>query len=141
MPIPVYLFTGFLESGKTKFVQETFEDPRFEDGLRALLLVCEEGEEEYEPSRFAVKNCRVEYISSEEELTRARLMQITADFRPEKIVIECNGMWPLGRLYEALPEDWAEFAPLATSPHEVPAADIAANRSDWIDTWTATVLP
>ncbi len=41
----------------------------------------------------------------------------------------------------ALPEDWAEFAPLATAPHEVPAADIAANRSDWIDTWTATVLP
>ncbi|MBQ3095488.1 MAG: GTPase [Clostridia bacterium] len=109
MPIPVYLFTGFLESGKTKFVQETFEDPRFEDGLRALLLVCEEGEEEYEPSRFAVKNCRVEYISSEEELTRARLEQITADFRPEKIVIECNGMWPLGRLYEALPKDWAVY--------------------------------
>ena len=109
MPIPVYLFTGFLESGKTKFIQETFEDSRFEDGLRALLLVCEEGEEEYDPSRFAVKNYRVEYVSSAEELTRARLEQITADFKPEKIVIECNGMWPLGRLYEALPEEWTVY--------------------------------
>ena len=30
--IPVYLFVGFLESGKTKFIQETFEDPNFDSG-------------------------------------------------------------------------------------------------------------
>ena len=46
--IPVYLFVGFLESGKTKFIQETFEDPNFDSGDKTLLLVCEEGEEEYE---------------------------------------------------------------------------------------------
>ena len=45
--IPVYLFVGFLESGKTKFIQETFEDPNFDSGDKTLLLVCEEGEEEY----------------------------------------------------------------------------------------------
>lgn len=50
--IPVYLFTGFLEAGKTKFIQETFEDPRFNNGENTLLLVCEEGIEEYDPSRF-----------------------------------------------------------------------------------------
>ena len=44
--VPVYLFTGFLEAGKTKFIQETFEDPRFNNGENTLLLVCEEGEEE-----------------------------------------------------------------------------------------------
>ena len=44
---PVYMFLGFLESGKTKFIQETFEDPRFSAGEKTLLLVCEEGEEEY----------------------------------------------------------------------------------------------
>ena len=43
--IPVYLFVGFLESGKTKFIQETFEDPNFDSGDKTLLLVCEEGEE------------------------------------------------------------------------------------------------
>ena len=51
--VPVYLFTGFLESGKTKFIQETLEDKRFNNGERTLLLVCEEGEEEYEPDQFA----------------------------------------------------------------------------------------
>ena len=43
--IPVYLFVGFLESGKTKFIQETFEDPNFDSGDKTLLLICEEGEE------------------------------------------------------------------------------------------------
>ena len=42
--IPVYLFVGFLESGKTKFIQETFEDPNFDSGDKTLLLICEEGE-------------------------------------------------------------------------------------------------
>ena len=47
--IPVYLFTGFLEGGKTKFIQETLEDGRFNKGEPTLLLVCEEGIEEYAP--------------------------------------------------------------------------------------------
>ena len=51
--IPVYLFVGFLESGKTKFIQETFEDPNFDSGDKTLLLVCEEGEEEYNEKKFA----------------------------------------------------------------------------------------
>ena len=51
--IPVYLFVGFLESGKTKFIQETFEDPNFDSGDKTLLLICEEGEEEYNPKKFS----------------------------------------------------------------------------------------
>lgn len=42
--MPVYLFTGFLESGKTSFIDETLADKRFNNGQRTLLLVCEEGE-------------------------------------------------------------------------------------------------
>ena len=53
MEIPVYLFTGFLEAGKTKYIQETLEDPEFCTGEPTLLLVCEEGIEEYHPDRFA----------------------------------------------------------------------------------------
>ena len=53
--MPVYLFTGFLEGGKTRFIQETLEDKRFCNGERTLLLVCEEGEEEYAPDQFAVR--------------------------------------------------------------------------------------
>ena len=39
--IPMYVFTGFLESGKTKFIQETLKDPRFNSGEKTLLLVLE----------------------------------------------------------------------------------------------------
>ena len=53
--IPMYVFTGFLESGKTKFIQETLEDPRFNSGEKTLLLVLEEGEEEYDLSRYRVR--------------------------------------------------------------------------------------
>ncbi len=53
---PVYLFTGFLESGKTKFIQETLEDKRFCNGERTMLLVCEEGEEEYDESRSPTRS-------------------------------------------------------------------------------------
>ena len=42
--IPVYLFTGFLDAGKTTFIQETLEDPQFNDGQKTLILLCEEGE-------------------------------------------------------------------------------------------------
>ena len=62
MQIPVYTFTGFLESGKTKFIQETLEDPRFNAGERTLLLVCEEGEEEYDLSRYPHKNVYLEIL-------------------------------------------------------------------------------
>ena len=51
--MPVYLFTGFLEAGKTRFIQETLEDRRFSNGEKTLLLLCEEGEEEYDPESFS----------------------------------------------------------------------------------------
>ena len=62
MEVPIYLFTGFLEAGKTKYVQEILEDKRFNAGERTLLAVCEQGEEEYDPSAFASKNVYVEYL-------------------------------------------------------------------------------
>ena len=109
MSTPLYLFTGFLESGKTKFIQETFEDPRFEDGSRTLLLVCEEGVEEYDTSRFAVKDWRIETIESKDDLTAERLLAIEKDYAPEKIIVEYNGMWMLDDLYARLPESWLVY--------------------------------
>ena len=71
MDIPVYLFTGFLESGKTKFIQETLEDKRFNGkGERTLLLVCEEGVEEYTPDSFASPNVFLELVEEESDLIR-----------------------------------------------------------------------
>ena len=68
MEISVYLFLGFLDSGKTKFIQETLEDARMNTGERTLLLICEEGEEEYAPEKFKVKNVAIERIEKVEDL-------------------------------------------------------------------------
>ncbi|MCI7618853.1 MAG: outer membrane insertion C- signal, partial [Firmicutes bacterium] len=67
--IPVYLFTGFLDAGKTTFIQETMEDPAFNDGQRTLLLVCEEGEEDFSPVKFASSNVKVVTVEDVEELS------------------------------------------------------------------------
>lgn len=76
--IPVYLFTGFLEGGKTRFIQETLEDPRFNKGERTLLLLCEEGEEEYDLSTYPNKEVFQEVIEDESELHPAASDRTTA---------------------------------------------------------------
>ncbi len=104
---PVYLFLGFLESGKTKFIQETFEDPRFSSGEKTLLLVCEEGIEEYETIRFAgAENVELVLIEDKEELTEERLTEWQLRFGAERVVVEYNGMWALEDFFNAMPEGW-----------------------------------
>lgn len=105
--IPVYLFTGFLEAGKTKFIQVTLEDRRFNNGERTLLLLCEEGMEEYEPRRFAGKNVVQRVVEAEDELTPENLSSWLRSARAERVVCEYNGMWMLDSLYNSLPESWA----------------------------------
>ena len=107
--IPVYLFTGFLEAGKTKFIQETLEDRRFCNGERTLLLVCEEGEEEYAPDQFADPAVFIRVLESQEELKPERLSAWVEETKAERVVIEYNGMWMLDALYTAMPEGWMVY--------------------------------
>ena len=37
---PIYLVTGFLESGKTSLIKNMLEDEDFSAGERTLLIVC-----------------------------------------------------------------------------------------------------
>lgn len=106
MELPVYLFTGFLEAGKTRFIQETLEDARFNTGERTLLLVCEEGEEEYNPDLFSGKNVFIETLEDPSALNADRLAQLQMVHNAERCVIEYNGMWMLDDLYQNLPEGW-----------------------------------
>lgn len=105
--VPVYLFTGFLEAGKTKFIQETLEDNRFHKGERTLLLLCEDGEEVYEPDRFCAGNVYVRNVDEESDLTRDYLLALQDELHPERVLVEYNGMWMLDSLYGSLPENWA----------------------------------
>ena len=103
--IPVYAFTGFLDSGKTKFIQETLEDPRFNAGERTLLLVFEEGEEEYDFSTYPEKNVFLEVLDQQTVTTR-QLQALQKKYKAERIVAELNGMQQVGDLYMRFPESW-----------------------------------
>ena len=104
--IPVYLFTGFMDAGKTRFIQETLEDKRFETGERTLLIVCEEGEEEYAPDQFVGKKVMMRLAEREEDFTEALLKQWELETGAERVLVEWNGMWMLDTLYQAMPERW-----------------------------------
>ena len=105
--VPVYLFLGFLESGKTKFIQETLEDTRFNQGENTVILCCEEGIEEYDLSVLPGSNVRIENVDGESELTAARLAQIEKKYSPDRIMCEYNGMFQMNTLLSALPENWS----------------------------------
>ena len=103
--IPVYVFTGFLDSGKTKFIQETLEDPRFNAGERTLLLVFEEGEEEYDFSAYPHQNVFLE-ILDQQTVTTKQLQALAKKHKVQRVVAELNGMQLVGDLYMRFPEDW-----------------------------------
>ena len=103
--IPVYSFTGFLNSGKTKFIQETLEDPRFNAGERTLLLVFEEGEEEYDFSTYPNKNVYLEVLD-QQTVTAKDLQALQKKYKAQRVVAELNGMQQVGDLYMRFPENW-----------------------------------
>ena len=104
--IPVYAFTGFLDSGKTRFIQETLEDERFNAGERTLLLVFEEGEEEFDFSTYPHQNVFLEVLD-QETVTEKDFKALMKKYRPERIVAELNGMQLVGDLYARFPAEWA----------------------------------
>ena len=106
METPVYMFVGFLESGKTKFIQETLEDERFDTGENTLLLVMEEGEEEYNEKKFAVKNVKIAYLDEKEDLTEEKLTALQLEHDATRVLVEYNGMWLLEDFFRAMPEGW-----------------------------------
>lgn len=104
--IPVYLFVGFLESGKTKCIQETLADERFNSGEKTLVLVCEEGSEEFNIDEYPYKNVVFEYVSEESVLSEAYFKELYKKYKFERVLIEYNGMWLLNSLFSALPDKW-----------------------------------
>lgn len=109
MEIPVYLFTGFLDAGKTTFIQSTLEDARFNNGERTLVLLCEEGECELNPAKFSGKNVTIQVVESEEDLNVKQLASWLKACRGQRVMIEYNGVWSLDTLFANLPEGWTVY--------------------------------
>lgn len=109
MEIPVYVFTGFLDSGKTTFLQSTLEDKRFNNGERTLVLLCEEGECELDPSRFSGKNVTIEVVEDATAFNPDYLQSLLKSCRAQRVLVEYNGMWLLNAFYEQLPKGWIVY--------------------------------
>ncbi|MDR2044446.1 MAG: GTPase [Clostridium sp.] len=101
---PVYVINGFLESGKTEFITFTLSQPYFRISGRTLILLCEEGESEYGANLLRESRSLVETIESEEAFTPSRLQELERKHKPERIVIEYNGMWNFRNM--KLPKHW-----------------------------------
>lgn len=105
--VPIYLITGFLESGKTSFLNFTLQQDYFYTEGTTLLILCEEGEEEYDKAVLEMSNTVVEIIEKEEDLTTDRLVAMNILYQPERVIIEYNGMWLVSNFEKMQkPEGW-----------------------------------
>lgn len=105
--VPIYLITGFLESGKTSFLSFTLAQDYFYIDGKTLLILCEEGEEEFDAETLRMSNTVVEIIEKEEDFTTERLTAMEIIHQPERVIIEYNGMWLVSRFEQMQkPEGW-----------------------------------
>ncbi len=113
--IPIYLFTGFMDSGKTTLIQETLFENGFAKEGKSLILCCEDGDVEYDEARLAAARVSLVMIEREEDFNAERLREIQREYRPEQIFLEYNGTWGMNTLLETeLPEGWTVIQSLAT---------------------------
>lgn len=101
---PVYIINGFLESGKTEFINYTLQQPYFRIKGKTLLLVCEEGEIGYDDKILAKSRMEKILITEEAQVSQSALAELDKKYRPERIIIEYNGMWNFKNL--KLPANW-----------------------------------
>ena len=113
--VMVYLMTGFLDSGKTQFLNFTLKQDYFQIDGKTLLILCEEGEEEYAPMEMLKYGVVIERVEDQEDLTEEWLEEMDRKHEPERVVVEYNGMWKVSD-FEALtlPEGWAIEQKLTT---------------------------
>ena len=114
--IPIYFFSGFMDSGKTSLIRETLFENNFTDqGSRFLLIACEDGEEEYDEAALAAIGGSLAWIEDEKDFTYEKLVELNAGYKPDLVFIEYNGTWETGPVYEMqLPAGWVIVQSLAT---------------------------
>ena len=106
MGIPVYVFTGFLESGKTQFIKDTLRDPGFTDKEKTLIVACEDGVEEYDKDFLKSTNSVLLPIEDKSQFNGSLLKKASMMQKPDRILIEYNGMWEIRLIEQEFPRDW-----------------------------------
>jgi hypothetical protein len=105
--VMLYLITGFLDSGKTAFLNFTLKQEYFQVDGTTLLILCEEGEGEYVPQEMLEYNVKIERVTKQSDLTEARLEEFAKKYSPDRVIVEYNGMWKVSDFEELkLPAGW-----------------------------------
>ncbi len=113
--IPVYLFTGFMDSGKTTLIQDTLFTQGFAGEGKALILCCEDGETEYNEKQLEAFGTVLVMLEKEEDFTEEKLKAIQEEHQPEQVFLEYNGTWGMDKILETpLPKYWTIVQSLAT---------------------------
>lgn len=113
MKIPTFIFQGFLDGGKTTFIQELLQGDDFLEGMRTLVILCEDGITSYKSEEFASKDIFVEPIENKGDFNSRNLSWLGKKHRAEQVLVEYNGMWDKETLITGLPIEW-EVAQEAT---------------------------
>ncbi|MFG6384081.1 MAG: GTPase [Lachnospiraceae bacterium] len=115
MEIPVYLFSGFMDSGKSSLIHETLMEGDFSENGKTLLILCEDGEIEFEENELLKANTKLIMIEEEETFTSNKLEELSQNYHPDQVFIEYNGTWQMSTFLEMeLPKDWVLVQSLAT---------------------------
>lgn len=105
--VPVYLITGFLESGKTQFLDFTIHQSYFQIPDKTLLILCEEGEEEYDEESLKKMNTVIEIIEDPEDFNADTLQMLNKKHQPGRVLVEYNPLWSVDKFYQTdMPRYW-----------------------------------
>lgn len=106
--IPVYVITGFLESGKTALINRMLESESFGEGdERTLIICCEEGVEEYDEDFLGQHNAVLVSLEDPEDMEDGALIRLQQEYQPERVLMEYNATWMLNHLFnQEIPEKW-----------------------------------
>lgn len=102
--LPIFVINGFLEAGKTQFMKFTMQQEYFQTEGNTLLIVCEEGEEEYDKELLESTHTTVKYIDDISDFTKEKMVEFTKEVDPERILIEWNGLWEQDKIQ--IPDIW-----------------------------------
>ena len=102
--LPIFVINGFLEAGKTQFMKVTMQQEYFQTEGNTLLIVCEEGEEEYDKELLESTHTTVKYIDDISDFTKEKMVEFTKEVDPERILIEWNGLWEQDKIQ--IPDIW-----------------------------------
>lgn len=140
MDVPVFIFTGFIDSGKTTLIRDTIESPDFK-AYRNLIIVCEEGDEEYDDDFLKRNHAFIEYIHSPEELSASYLKACDRKYSPDQVVIEYNGTWEMKHILERrLPKGWEINGIYSTADGQSAESYLSNMRQMFMEQFSASGL-